>query len=122
MCCCCLQVGHYIGQGCNIILCLQQLPDGCTIEGEQVRSSRVMTSQCVCEAGCQVHALQLGSDRARVLVFQLTDYAVKDYNRARAYLCDLANRDKIPVFDDVTEAVNCAVATLKGRKRGGGSS
>ena len=53
---------------------------------------------------------------------QLTDYAVKDYNRARAYLCDLANRDEIPVFDDVTEAVNCAVATLKGRKRGGGSS
>ena len=56
------------------------------------------------------------------MLLQLTDYAVKDYNRARAYLCDLANRDEIPVFDDVTEAVNCAVATLKGRKRGGGDS
>ena len=39
----------------------------------------------------------------------MTDYAVKDYNRARAYLSDLANRDKVPVFDDITEAVDEAV-------------
>ena len=51
------------------------------------------------------------------MLLQLTDYAVKDYNRARAYLCDLANRDEIPVFDDVSEAVECAVKTLQGYGR-----
>ena len=44
---------------------------------------------------------------------QLTDLAVKDYNRARAYLADLANRDGIPVFDKIEESVQCAVTRLK---------
>ena len=48
------------------------------------------------------------------MVFQLTDNAVKDYNRARAYLSDLANRDQVPVFDDIGEAVNFAVDSLRG--------
>ena len=45
--------------------------------------------------------------------FQLTDYAVKDYNRARTYLGDLANRDGIPVFNDINEAVDCVIDRLK---------
>lgn len=32
--------------------------------------------------------------------------AVSDYNRARTYLKDLANRDGVPVFDKVDDAVD----------------
>ena len=46
-------------------------------------------------------------------MFQLTDYAVKDYNRARTYLADLANRDGIPVFSDIQEAVKCVTDKLQ---------
>ena len=43
---------------------------------------------------------------------QLTPNAIKDYNRARTYLADLANRDGVPVFEDILEAVNCAITRL----------
>ena len=45
-------------------------------------------------------------------LLQLTDCAIRDYNRGRDYLCDLANRDGIPLFEDITEAVNCAISIL----------
>ncbi|CAB3372680.1 Hypothetical predicted protein [Cloeon dipterum] len=64
---------HYIGLGCNIILCVQYLPDDCVIDGEK-----------------------------------LSKQAIKDYNRGRMYLSDLANRDGVPVFENITEAVQCA--------------
>jgi hypothetical protein len=41
--------------------------------------------------------------------FQLSAFAIKDYNRGRNYLSDLANREGIPVFDEVKEAVECAI-------------
>jgi hypothetical protein len=44
---------------------------------------------------------------------RLTELAVKDYNRARAYLSDLANRDGVPVFEKIEEAVQCAVHRLR---------
>ncbi|XP_052212460.1 probable Bax inhibitor 1 [Dreissena polymorpha] len=31
----------------------------------------------------------------------------EDYNRGRQYLCDLASREGIPLFDDIQEAANC---------------
>ena len=40
---------------------------------------------------------------------QLSSFAIKDYNRGRNYLSDLANREGIPVFDEVKEAVECAI-------------
>ena len=40
---------------------------------------------------------------------QLSAFAIKDYNRGRNYLSDLANREGIPVFDEVKEAVECAI-------------
>lgn len=46
---------------------------------------------------------------------QLTNSAVKDYNRGRAYLSDLAKRQGIPVFDDIEEALEAAVEKLKTR-------
>jgi len=45
-------------------------------------------------------------------LLQLSQNAVADYNRARTYLADLANRDRVPVFENVAEAVNCAVQRL----------
>lgn len=75
-----LEVGHYIGMGCNIVLYLEDIPYGGIIDGEQ-----------------------------------LTEYAVKDYNRARTYLADLANRDGIPVIrGDIQAALNCVTDRLKG--------
>lgn len=69
-----LEAGHFIGQGCNIVLCIQDLQNGAHIDHEK-----------------------------------LSPNAVADYNRARTYLADLANRDRVPVFDNVSEAVSCAV-------------
>lgn len=46
---------------------------------------------------------------------QLTTQAIKDYNRGRVYLSDLAKRKKIPVFENITEAVQCAISQCQGR-------
>ena len=46
-------------------------------------------------------------------MFQLTDLAIKDYNRGRTYLMDLANRERVPVFEDIEEAVLCVVQKIK---------
>ncbi|OWF54682.1 uncharacterized protein LOC110442397 [Mizuhopecten yessoensis] len=43
----------------------------------------------------------------------LSECAVKDYQRGRAYLIDLASREGVHLFDDVTEAVICAINYLK---------
>ncbi|KAK4883600.1 hypothetical protein RN001_006919 [Aquatica leii] len=40
---------------------------------------------------------------------KLTTQAIKDYNRGRVYLSDVAKRKKVPVFENVTEAVQCAI-------------
>lgn len=68
-----LVAAHYVGQGCNVILCIQYLENDVVIDGEK-----------------------------------LTDLAVKDYNRGRMYLSDLATRSGVPVFSDISEAVLCA--------------
>ncbi|KAG8184235.1 hypothetical protein JTE90_013211 [Oedothorax gibbosus] len=64
---------HYVGLGCQIVLCIQYIDDDIEIEGEKL--------------SCQ---------------------AVKDYNRGRVYLSDLATRAGVPVFDQIDEAVECA--------------
>ncbi|KAK5650835.1 hypothetical protein RI129_001864 [Pyrocoelia pectoralis] len=46
---------------------------------------------------------------------QLTTQAIKDYNRGRVYLSDLAKRKKIPVFDNIAEAAQCAISKCRGR-------
>lgn len=45
--------------------------------------------------------------------FQMTESAVKDYNRGRHYLSDLAKRQDVPVFSDLKEAVKCAIEKVK---------
>lgn len=45
--------------------------------------------------------------------FQLTKAALKDYNRGRTYLMDLAKRQEIPVFDDLKKATKYAIDKVK---------
>jgi len=40
---------------------------------------------------------------------QLSAPAIKDYNRGRNYLSDLANREGVPVFEDISEAMECVI-------------
>lgn len=44
---------------------------------------------------------------------QLTTAAIKDYNRGRAYLIDLAKRQGVPVFNDLKQTMECAVEKAK---------
>lgn len=46
---------------------------------------------------------------------QLSKQAIKDYNRGRIYLTDLAKRKQIPVFENITEAVNSAISKCEKR-------
>ena len=41
---------------------------------------------------------------------QLSKVAIKEYNRGRMYLSDLAKRERIPVFDSISGAVECATS------------
>lgn len=100
------QAAHYIGQGCNVVLCIQQLKDGVVIDGEKVNLFLLYTM----EIFVYIYAKTQGGT---LLLFQLTTTGVLDYNRPRSYLADLANRDGVPIFDDVAEAVECAVKKLR---------
>ncbi|CAG7833344.1 unnamed protein product [Allacma fusca] len=44
---------------------------------------------------------------------KLTQLAIKDYNRARAYLKDMASRDAVPVFEELSVALDCVVEKCK---------
>jgi len=48
-----------------------------------------------------------------VFCLQTSQSAADDYNRARAYLADIANRDGIPVLSDITEALDCILKQLQ---------
>ncbi|KAF5302667.1 hypothetical protein FQR65_LT19080 [Abscondita terminalis] len=52
---------------------------------------------------------QLPSHELQTNGEKLTTQAIKDYNRGRVYLSDVAKRKKVPVFENVTEAVQCAI-------------
>lgn len=45
-------------------------------------------------------------------LFQLSSSAIKDYNRGRAYLIDLAKRQNIPVYSNIEDALKSAVEKL----------
>ncbi|XP_026843848.1 uncharacterized protein LOC6593876 isoform X3 [Drosophila persimilis] len=44
---------------------------------------------------------------------KLTVAAIKDYNRGRSYLIDLAKRQGVPVFNDIRAALDCTVAKVQ---------
>jgi len=54
-----------------------------------------------------VLCIQMLPDDCVIQGEKLTPTAIKDYNRGRSYLSDLATRQGVPVFDSVTEAVQC---------------
>ena len=45
---------------------------------------------------------------------QLSARAVKDYNRGRAYLASVANKNRIPVYTNISDAVHRAVHLVRG--------
>lgn len=55
---------------------------------------------------------QLNCEGCMVADEPLTKNAIKDYNRARAYLRDVAERRHVPVFDSPDAAVNCVLSKL----------
>lgn len=47
---------------------------------------------------------------------KLTPTAIKDYNRGRSYLIDLAKRQGVPVFHDLKSALECTAEKVKALK------
>ncbi|XP_055851824.1 uncharacterized protein LOC129916072 isoform X2 [Episyrphus balteatus] len=47
---------------------------------------------------------------------KLTPTAIKDYNRGRSYLIDLAKRQGVPVFNDLKSALECTAEKIKALK------
>ena len=45
-------------------------------------------------------------------LFQLSEGAVKDYNRGRAYLSSIANKCRVQIFNNINDAVLSAVYIL----------
>ena len=41
---------------------------------------------------------------------------MKDYNRGRAYLASIANKCRVQIYNDITDAVLSAVYMIKGRQ------
>lgn len=102
------------------------------IEASAMDNSRVLLfallsdSRCLadmCEAayliglGCNVVlCVQKLSSDARIGGETLSSQAIKDYNRGRTYLSDYANREGVPVFDELTEALQCVIDKCKSSK------
>lgn len=88
-----------------MVLCIQYLVEDTVIGGEKVPVVNFLLP---------MHSADPNSTLTSV-PFQLSKQAVKDYNRGRVYLSDLANRDGIPVFDDIQDAVRCAISKVGGQ-------
>jgi len=102
------------------------------IEASAMDNSRVLLfallgdSRCLaamCEAaylvglGCNVVlCVQHIQPGARIAGEELTKLAIKDYNRGRTYLSEYANREGIPIFEEVKEALECVIQKCKATK------
>lgn len=86
---------HYIGLGYDVVLCVQMLTDSIIYGNEKVWIRWRFLSEEVL--------------MGIFLLLQLTPTAIKDYNRGRQYLMDLAKRQRIPVYDDIQAATECAL-------------
>ncbi|XP_049312512.1 uncharacterized protein LOC105229639 isoform X3 [Bactrocera dorsalis] len=60
-----------------------------------------------------VLAVQMLPDDCVINNEKLTPAAIKDYNRGRSYLIDLAKRQGVPVFSDLKAALECTVDKIK---------
>jgi hypothetical protein len=102
------------------------------IEAAAMDNSRVLlfvilgTARSV-DAMCEA-AYHIGKGASIVLCLQrmtedvtigrekLSKAALKDYNRGRSYLSDFANREGVPVFEEIGEAVQCVLQKCGGLK------
>ena len=50
---------------------------------------------------------------AVILQDKLSNNAIRDYNRSRRYLSDIATRESVPVFESIHEAVAAAIDILE---------
>ncbi|XP_060555209.1 uncharacterized protein LOC132716070 isoform X2 [Ruditapes philippinarum] len=71
------EAGYYIGKGCRMVLCIQNIPKEAVIDSDK-----------------------------------LSEQSIKDYNRGREYLSDLANREGVPLFENIEEASSSVIAIL----------
>ncbi|EDV31821.1 uncharacterized protein Dana_GF14357, isoform F [Drosophila ananassae] len=60
-----------------------------------------------------VLAVQMLPDDCVLNGEKMTVAAIKDYNRGRSYLIDLAKRQGVPVFTDIQAALQCTVAKVQ---------
>ncbi|KAH8248596.1 hypothetical protein KR032_001225, partial [Drosophila birchii] len=90
---------HCIGLMYNVVLAVQMLPDDCVLGGEKV--------------GYYIYLNPTYFVLIIIFPPQLTVAAIKDYNRGRSYLIDLAKRQGVPVFTDIREALDCTVAKVQ---------
>ncbi|XP_073822960.1 NDT-like domain-containing protein raw isoform X2 [Musca autumnalis] len=60
-----------------------------------------------------VLAVQMLPDDCVIGNEKLTPTAIKDYNRGRSYLIDLAKRQGVPVFNDIKAALECTVEKIQ---------
>ena len=87
-------------------------------------TSRGVSAMCqaayLIGSGCNVvmcvQQLTQDSSTGTVQGEAMSKAAVKDYNRGRAYLSDFANREGVPVFDEVLEALDCVIQKCKSSK------
>jgi len=84
-------------------------------------TSRGVSAMCqaayLIGSGCNVvMCLQHLAQDTSIQGETMSKAAVKDYNRGRAYLSDFANREGVPVFDEVQEAVECVINKCKSSK------
>lgn len=59
-----------------------------------------------------VLCVQMLPNDCKINGLQLSSSAIKDYNRGRAYLIDLAKRQNIPVYSNIEDALKSAVEKL----------
>lgn len=96
---------HCIGLGFDVVLCIQMLTDDCVIgEDKVINLNHHFVISIVSPSYFDISFLN---------ILQLTPTAIKDYNRGRSYLIDLAKRQDVPVFDNIKGAVNCAIEKVK---------
>ncbi|KAH8273991.1 hypothetical protein KR044_007260, partial [Drosophila immigrans] len=92
---------HCIGLMYNVVLAVQMLPEDCVLGGEKVTEDGYSFGKHILITCIQS------------LLLQLTVAAIKDYNRGRSYLIDLAKRQGVPVFNDIQAALECTVAKVQ---------
>uniref|UniRef100_A0A182SCL0 Raw n=1 Tax=Anopheles maculatus TaxID=74869 RepID=A0A182SCL0_9DIPT len=96
---------HYIGLGYNVVLCVQMLSSN--------DASTNGHKPTVSIAGPKSIKETINPSTFHFRFLQLSSSAIKDYNRGRAYLIDLAKRHGIPVYEGLEETFDSVINRLR---------